>query len=273
MRRARSALGEGTTGLMRLPLIRIDTTTAMYKSLLGIHNAYAIGSPATALVFEYGPPRADKGSLRRLRVDIDAEGRMSGAEVCSRLPSWEEPAITDLASYRFALYSFLTRRMTSRTSFRLTFPLKTYAPSFRRSEHASGADRRSVRVPPRPLSLFDPMLFLSSKLYCLVAATRNSINYFFSLLCSTRVVVMEEKRKRGRSRVDSGESADPLARVLGRALRLSRLPTPFAVRVRCCWAPHPTTAARSTGWALSLARRAQLPSGRVSLLRIRPHCP
>lgn len=66
---------------MRLPLIRVDTTTAMYKSLLGIHNAYAIGSPATALVFEYGPPRADKGSLRRLRVDIDAEGRMSGAEV------------------------------------------------------------------------------------------------------------------------------------------------------------------------------------------------
>lgn len=54
---------------------------AMYKSLLGIHNAYAVGSPATALVFEYGPPKADKGSLRRLRIELGTDGRMSGAEV------------------------------------------------------------------------------------------------------------------------------------------------------------------------------------------------
>lgn len=54
---------------------------ALYKSLLGIHNAYAIGSPATAMMFEFGPPKADKGSLRRLRIDLGADGRMSGAEV------------------------------------------------------------------------------------------------------------------------------------------------------------------------------------------------
>lgn len=54
---------------------------ALYKSLLGIHNAYAIGSPPTAMMFEFGPPKADKGSLRRLRIDLGADGRMSGAEV------------------------------------------------------------------------------------------------------------------------------------------------------------------------------------------------
>ncbi|GAA5965098.1 hypothetical protein JCM8115_006659 [Rhodotorula mucilaginosa] len=59
----------------------IDTTMALYKSLLGIHNAYAIGSPATAMMFEFGPPKADKGSLRRLRIDLGADGRMSGAEL------------------------------------------------------------------------------------------------------------------------------------------------------------------------------------------------
>ncbi|POY71722.1 hypothetical protein BMF94_5082 [Rhodotorula taiwanensis] len=62
-------------------VIMIDTTMAMYKSLLGIHNAYAVGSPATALVFEYGPPKADKGSLRRLRIELGTDGRMSGAEL------------------------------------------------------------------------------------------------------------------------------------------------------------------------------------------------
>ncbi|GAA5861877.1 hypothetical protein JCM3774_001336 [Rhodotorula dairenensis] len=59
----------------------IDTTMALYKSLLGIHNAYAIGSPATAMIFEFGPPNADKGALRRLRIDLGPDGRMSGAEL------------------------------------------------------------------------------------------------------------------------------------------------------------------------------------------------
>ncbi|KWU46207.1 hypothetical protein RHOSPDRAFT_32203 [Rhodotorula sp. JG-1b] len=59
----------------------IDTTMALYKSLLGIHNAYAIGSPPTAMMLEFGPPKADKGSLRRLRIDLGGDGRMSGAEL------------------------------------------------------------------------------------------------------------------------------------------------------------------------------------------------
>jgi 5,10-methylenetetrahydrofolate reductase len=69
---------------------------ALYKSLLGIHNAYAIGSPATAMMFEFGPPKADKGSLRRLRIDLGADGRMSGAEVRSVIGMTVQVARTGL---------------------------------------------------------------------------------------------------------------------------------------------------------------------------------
>ncbi|GAA5906034.1 hypothetical protein JCM6882_003541 [Rhodosporidiobolus microsporus] len=57
----------------------LDTTMELYKSLLGIHNAYAVGSPARELVFEYGPPNAEKGELRKLSIKLGANGKMTGA--------------------------------------------------------------------------------------------------------------------------------------------------------------------------------------------------
>lgn len=63
---------------------RIDTTAALYKSLLGIHNAYAVGSPPSALVFEYGSAQAEKGDLRRLSVELGPDGKMVDAKVRRR---------------------------------------------------------------------------------------------------------------------------------------------------------------------------------------------
>ncbi|GAA5943599.1 hypothetical protein JCM3775_005822 [Rhodotorula graminis] len=60
----------------------LDTTAALYKSLLGIHNAYAVGSPASELVFEYGAPDAEPSEVRRMSVQLDAKtGRMTGAKL------------------------------------------------------------------------------------------------------------------------------------------------------------------------------------------------
>ncbi|GEM07475.1 hypothetical protein Rt10032_c03g1492 [Rhodotorula toruloides] len=59
----------------------IDTTAALYKSLLGIHNAYAVGSPPSALVFEYGGAQAEKGDLRRLSVEMGPDGKMVNAKI------------------------------------------------------------------------------------------------------------------------------------------------------------------------------------------------
>jgi hypothetical protein len=65
---------------------RLDTTMVLYKSLLGIHNAYAVGSPAHELVFEYGPPSADKGDLRKISIELGAGGKMTGARVRRYFP-------------------------------------------------------------------------------------------------------------------------------------------------------------------------------------------
>ncbi|BGO93871.1 hypothetical protein NBRC10512_006119 [Rhodotorula toruloides] len=59
----------------------VDTTTALYKSLLGIHNAYAVGSPPSALIFEYGSAQAEKGDLRRLSVEMGLDGKMVDAKI------------------------------------------------------------------------------------------------------------------------------------------------------------------------------------------------
>ncbi|GAA5860994.1 hypothetical protein JCM8547_008001 [Rhodosporidiobolus lusitaniae] len=59
----------------------LDTTMVLYNSLLGIHNAYAVGSPARELVFEYGAPNADKGDLRKLSIALGKNGRMTGAKL------------------------------------------------------------------------------------------------------------------------------------------------------------------------------------------------
>ncbi|PRQ76054.1 hypothetical protein AAT19DRAFT_13076 [Rhodotorula toruloides] len=59
----------------------IDTTATLYKSLLGIHNAYAVGSPPSALVFEYGSAQAEKGDLRRLNVEMGPDGKMVDAKI------------------------------------------------------------------------------------------------------------------------------------------------------------------------------------------------
>lgn len=83
---------------------------ALYKSLLGIHNAYAIGSPATAMMFEFGPPKADKGSLRRLRIDLGVDGRMSGAEVRSASVTAVLAAMTGLTDPRTRSVARLVRR-------------------------------------------------------------------------------------------------------------------------------------------------------------------
>lgn len=66
----------------RLYARRLDTTAALYKSLLGIHNACAVGSPPTDLVFEYGAPNAEPSDVRRMSVQLDVKtGRMTGAKV------------------------------------------------------------------------------------------------------------------------------------------------------------------------------------------------
>ncbi|GAA5943878.1 hypothetical protein JCM1841_004228 [Sporobolomyces salmonicolor] len=59
----------------------IDQATLLYKSLLGIHNAYAIGSPPTEMILEYGSARAEKGDLRALSVSLGTDGRMIGARL------------------------------------------------------------------------------------------------------------------------------------------------------------------------------------------------
>ncbi|BGP15866.1 hypothetical protein JCM10213_005648 [Rhodosporidiobolus nylandii] len=59
----------------------LDTTMELYKNLLGIHNAYAVGSPPRELVFEYGPASAEKGDLRKLSIKLDADGKMKGAKL------------------------------------------------------------------------------------------------------------------------------------------------------------------------------------------------
>ncbi|GAA6012987.1 hypothetical protein JCM10207_008404 [Rhodosporidiobolus poonsookiae] len=58
----------------------LDSTMAMYKSLLGIHNAYAVGSPPEEIVFEYGAA-SDKGDLRKLSIELGYDGRMTGAKL------------------------------------------------------------------------------------------------------------------------------------------------------------------------------------------------
>ncbi|GAA5997805.1 uncharacterized protein JCM10292_006826 [Rhodotorula paludigena] len=58
----------------------IDTTAALYKSLVGVHNAYAVGNPPNELVFEYGSSE-NKEELRRLSIALGEDGRMVGAQL------------------------------------------------------------------------------------------------------------------------------------------------------------------------------------------------
>ncbi|GAA6027397.1 hypothetical protein JCM8097_007828 [Rhodosporidiobolus ruineniae] len=59
----------------------LDTTAQLYKSLLGIYNAYTVGSPARELVFEYELPSTDKGDLRKLSIELGEDGKMVGARL------------------------------------------------------------------------------------------------------------------------------------------------------------------------------------------------
>ncbi|GAA6053063.1 hypothetical protein JCM3770_000366 [Rhodotorula araucariae] len=90
----------------------LDTTAALYKSLLGIHNAFAVGSPPTEMVFEYGAPNAERGDLRRLSILLGADGKMAGAKlldssedisdiVQAYLPSQDIPSLVQEVRTRF----------------------------------------------------------------------------------------------------------------------------------------------------------------------------
>lgn len=62
---------------------RITNTTALYSSLLGIRNAYALGSPPTAMVIEYDSlsGEAEVDDVRTLSIELGEKGEMVGAHV------------------------------------------------------------------------------------------------------------------------------------------------------------------------------------------------
>ncbi|GAA5970977.1 hypothetical protein JCM11641_004530 [Rhodosporidiobolus odoratus] len=76
----------------------LDTTMKLYKSLLDIHAAYAIGSPPREIVFEYGPVGADKGVMRKLSIKLGADGRMTGASLIDSSENVQDIVQTHLAS-------------------------------------------------------------------------------------------------------------------------------------------------------------------------------
>ena len=134
---------------------------ALYKSLLGIHNAYAIGSPPTAMMLEFGPPKADKGSLRRLRIDLGGDGRMSGAEVLVYDRFALVPAVTmELTGLVVTpARSCSTRPTRFKTSYRRTCQHKTSGRSYKKCGLASDAEQ-APRIPSSLPSPFKKSLFL-----------------------------------------------------------------------------------------------------------------
>lgn len=154
---------------------RIDTTIALYTSLMGIHNAYAIGSPATAMMFEFGPPKADKGALRRLRIDLGADGRMSGAEVLHLEPDELCSRASDQTGIAVCR-SFLTRRTIFKISCRRTCRRKTSGRWSKKSGLASAAERciNSPDAHSTPALLFDFRFVSLPVVTCGLALSRPS---------------------------------------------------------------------------------------------------